>query len=226
MFTSVRRRPPLVAALLFTAALLLPAFAFPMQATAAPEGTAVAEVAPAASGSTEVAELQNREASGEESLLSGDLPTTTELTADGAVTTTVDKSVMLKLAAASRDPCGRRCDGKDPASFTVVSPWGNYYCANDAETVKTKSWPADGIKIELRYSPRCRTAWTRGCCYMRFAGFSYNSNGTKRESVYGGSASTPTSAYTAMLDDAGLTYKACSDTQYGGPAIWSCTAAY
>jgi Protein of unknown function (DUF2690) len=214
MSTSVRSRP-LAAVLLFAAALLLPALAWPTSAAAAPAET------PASAGSVRTGEV-----AGAVSATSRSLPTTTRRTADGAVETAVDEAVIERLAAGSRDPCGRRCDGKDPASFTVVSPWGNYYCANDAITVKTKSWPADGVNIELRYSARCRTAWTRGCCYQRFAGFSYYTDGDRRESVYAGSWSTNSSTYTAMLDDAGLLYAACSDTQIGGSPIWSCTGKY
>lgn len=126
--------------------------------------------------------------------------------------------------------CGRVCDGMDPATFQVPNS-GGWLCANDAKTIHRKDFP-DGDWVELRYSPSCRTAWARGynppfgTIWTKIAGFSYNANGSERLRVYAGGGSTSGQFYTAMLDDANLTFKACKDMQFGGEAIWSCTPGY
>jgi hypothetical protein len=150
---------------------------------------------------------------------------------DGSVDVVADKAAVdaLVSAAAASDACGNSCDGEDPASYLVKPPGGQsnwYYCSADAKTIHTKT-VNDSTFAELRYSPRCRTAWTRGGYYSLLAGFSYKSNGTERERVTGPSAHEQgVSRYTAMLNDAGYTYKACVDGQTGGSPLWRCTAKY
>jgi len=150
---------------------------------------------------------------------------------DGSVDVIADKKAVAKLlaAAADSDACGNACDGEDPASYLVKPPGGQskwYYCATDAKTIHTKTVDRTTF-AELRYSPRCRTAWTRGGYYSLLAGFSYKSNGNERERVMGPSAHREgVTRYTAMLNDAGYTYKACIDGQTGGSPLWRCTAKY
>jgi hypothetical protein len=154
------------------------------------------------------------------------LPTRSYRHADGSVETVVDpKALQALIAMAPSRPCGRQCDGKDPATYLVQVPGDAYYCANDALTVKW--YVTDYSSVELRYSPICRTAWTRGCCYTAFAGFSYYRNRTFRTWVHNYSGrNSGKSVYTAMLDDANLLYKACMDTQIGGSSDWRCTSLY
>jgi hypothetical protein len=149
---------------------------------------------------------------------------------DGSVEVIADKAAVDKLVAlAAGDECGSDCDGEDPAAYLVRAPGGpsRYYrCSEDARTIHTRSVDRTTF-AELRYSPRCRTAWTRGGYYTDLAGFSYRSNGSERERVYAPSAMRDgVTRYTAMLNDAGYTYKACIDGQVGGPPLWRCTAAY
>lgn len=142
-------------------------------------------------------------------------------------------SVLLSTApaeAASGVPtvCGRACDGKDPASFVVPNS-GGWTCARDAKTIYHKDF--GGTWLELRYSPSCRVAWARKHTdpkdvYTGIGGFSYYSDGRFRASVYAGGRSTGGDFYTAMLDDAGLTFKACMDINAAGPTNWSCTSGY
>ncbi|MEU4771146.1 DUF2690 domain-containing protein [Micromonospora sp. NPDC023644] len=159
------------------------------------------------------------------------LPSRTVRHADGSVETIADPAAVRALSStlAAGDACGSACDGKDPASYLAPMPGGpsNYrYCSTDAVTVYTKSNGYES-RVELRYSPGCRTAWTRGCCYTSIAGFSYYSSGNVRLSVYNYDGRyNGSSVWTAMLDDAGYTYKACYDTQVGGPSVWSCTSGY
>jgi Protein of unknown function (DUF2690) len=136
----------------------------------------------------------------------------------------------VSIAAASSDACGSACDGENPATYLVKLPGGQsnwYHCSADAFTKYTKRSSDSKYYAELRYSPRCRTAWTRGCCYTTYAGFSYNSSGSQRETVKAGCGSCPDPLYTAMLNDAGYTYKACYNRVVAGdPADWQCTSKY
>lgn len=150
---------------------------------------------------------------------------------DGSVEVIADRAAVdaLVSAAAASDACGSACDGEDPASYLVKPPGGQanwYYCSKDAQTIHTRTVDRSTY-AELRYSPRCRTAWTRGGYYSLLAGFSYKSNGQERTRVTGPSSHQQgVTRYTAMLNDAGYTYKACIDGQTGGSPLWRCTAAY
>lgn len=159
------------------------------------------------------------------------LPHTTITNPDGSVEEFVDDAVIeqLELAAASGDQCGNACDGRDPAGYLVQAPGGPsryYYCSTDAVT-KYRKTVDNSTYAELRYSPRCRTAWTRGGYYSLLAGFSYRSNGDERKRVIGPSSHQQgVSRYTAMLNDAGYRYAACVDGQIGGSPLWRCTTRY
>jgi hypothetical protein len=160
------------------------------------------------------------------------LPSHTYHHADGSVETVADPAAVAALTnrpASFADACGPACDGKDPQTFLAPMPGGpsHYtYCYPDAQTIYAWSL-APNIYVELRYSPRCRTAWSRGLG-TGIAGFSYYLNRHERLRVlnyHGRYGDTP--VHTAMLDDANLLYKACLDQQDGGPtSIWICTSAY
>ncbi|MEV4347281.1 DUF2690 domain-containing protein [Actinoplanes sp. NPDC049596] len=156
------------------------------------------------------------------------LPARTYRLADGATETVVDPAAfqaVLAAAAASSDPCGYVCDGKDPASYPVLGRDGHsYLCQNDAFSPRT--YNGGYATVELRYSPRCRTAWTRGCCYTVFSGFSYYLSGSQRNWVYADARNSGNRVYTVMLNDADLQYKACYDNQAGGSPEWKCTGKY
>lgn len=160
------------------------------------------------------------------------LPSRTIRHADGTVEIVADPAAVRALtqqaSLAGGDACGSACDGKDPASFLAPMPGGpsNYrYCSTDAQTIYIV---ANGeSRVELRYSPGCRTAWSRGCCYRSLKGYSYYPNGNERLNVLNWHAKTSgTNEWTAMLDDAGYTYSACRDRQIGGSPDWHCTSRW
>jgi hypothetical protein len=64
-------------------------------------------------------------------------------------------------ASAASPGCGPACDNTDP-SEPVWSAWlgASVTCGNDAVTVKQVAL-GEGITLQLRYSPRCRTVWGR-----------------------------------------------------------------
>lgn len=132
--------------------------------------------------------------------------------------------VMIDEATLLNSGCGAKCDGKDPASFRIYYeqlPHNYYTCAEDAWTVDTGSYPTVAT-VELRYSPRCRTAWAR----------SYSGNATyKVDSRYLSGAHRVTMVedthvwnWTAMVDDANLQARAC--IWPSGPYTWTCTKWY
>jgi hypothetical protein len=76
----------------------------------------------------------------------------------------------LPAIAQSDDPCGNRCDNQNPHTFLITPPGGPdywYRCDDDAITVDStgpddnENLRAYGVTLQLRYSPRCRTAWGR-----------------------------------------------------------------
>lgn len=139
------------------------------------------------------------------------LPSETSVAANGGV------------AAQAASSCGNACDGKDPASYV----WNGSTCSSDAVTIYTLQ--QSGYYAELRYSPRCVTAWTRTCCGLRAAGFGYRADGSLRSAVYNYDGSyTSDPVWTAMLNDYGtFTYKACFDHVLAGSGHdWACTSTF
>jgi hypothetical protein len=148
---------------------------------------------------------------------------------DGTQLGTANPAEVRKLttaaAAAAASGCLRTCDGLSPEDY--ITPAGGpaawYKCSWDAQTVK-EVWSAFGtnrIHAELRYSPRCRSAWVRGDPAGRRAYFtaeSYFLNGNYRsatESIYEG--------FSSMLNDANLLAQAC----YYDPGVEKvCTSRY
>ncbi|MDW5328521.1 DUF2690 domain-containing protein [Plantactinospora sp. KLBMP9567] len=111
------------------------------------------------------------------------------------------EATFIPEAKLLADGCGSTCDGQNPATFRVyTSDCAGCYrvCADDARTV---AWRSDGIILELRYSDRCRTAWTRvGSDFYYPTIRSYYLNGNLR-ATYSGFAGA---YYTVMVNDAGL----------------------
>jgi hypothetical protein len=117
-------------------------------------------------------------------------------------------------ATAATSGCGQTCEGKDPATFRIYSSSTAYhYCSDDAVTkaVATTGRQND-YTAELRYSPRCRTAWARSGSEVHFW--------VERRSPYGYADAYPWvgggTVWTVMLNDAGYVSRACYDYPAGG----------
>lgn len=134
--------------------------------------------------------------------------------------------VMIDEATLLNSGCGSKCDGKDPASFRIYYeppiPHNYYTCGEDARTEDIAEDPIS--RVELRYSPRCRTAWARSYTYDSiFKVDSRYLSGAHRTTM---TEKGPSSwNWTAMVDDAGLEAQAC--VWPGGPMPgWRCTEWY
>jgi hypothetical protein len=121
------------------------------------------------------------------------------------------------LAAAG---CGSFCDDKDPATYRIYyDECSNCYykCATDALTVR---WgPSGSPGLELRYSPRCRTAWTKVSREVWVSVESLYSNGNLRRRTTGFAGQY----YTNMLNDDG--YYAVAYATYG-PTTYKTSPPY
>lgn len=128
-------------------------------------------------------------------------------------------------ALAATSGCGSSCDGANPATYTLDYDGSSITCSLDAVTEKSARYSDSEPLVELRYSPRCRTAWARtsGYDYWIYV-YSYDSSGTLRRTedtfVEGGAN------YTLMVNDAGYTAKACIADSPGAATPRTCTAAY
>lgn len=163
----------------------------------------------------------------------GDLPMTTTVRPDGVVETAVDPAAIRELeVAAAASGCGRACDFENPQTYYVTPPGGpsNWYtCASDAITARTAYLPGGSRSgVELRYSPRCRTAWARQLRmthrYYAVHVRSYYVNGDRRTTAY----EDPHVQYSVMLDDAGLKAAACVSyiNDSGSGENFICTSKY
>jgi hypothetical protein len=131
-------------------------------------------------------------------------------------------SVGAAPASAQASGCGFLCDDKDPDSFWVaVGQYDGYNCSNDAITVAVEyenvAYPQNGGSIELRYSPRCRTAWARGGPH-RYIWVERKSPHRVEDAT--GSTLSQSGVWTRMVNDAGMVSRACQ----GNPEM--CTAWY
>jgi hypothetical protein len=128
-------------------------------------------------------------------------------------------------AAAATSGCGSSCDGKNPQTYTLDYNGSSITCGLDAVTKKSAQIPQNGgPTVELRYSPRCRTAWARtNGVNFRIYVYSYNTNGSLRrtETTFVESGAN----YTLMVNDAGITAKACIVIPVSG-GEQTCTAKY
>jgi hypothetical protein len=159
------------------------------------------------------------------------LPMRTRVLANGVKIREAEPAALKALISARRDPgCGRECEGKNPAEYVWKGPGGpsNWYpCGNDAVTAREAYWPGGGpLAVELRYSPRCRTAWARASKFYYLEAHSYYLNGKYRTYVFDyRNPYESYTRYTVMLDDAGLLADAC--IYYEAP-WWDdiCTSKY
>ncbi|MBQ1018865.1 DUF2690 domain-containing protein [Micromonospora sp. D93] len=123
-------------------------------------------------------------------------------------------ATMISEAQLASAGCGATCDGKNPATFKIYYSGCTscyHYCGDDATSPRTNT---DGIRLELRYSPRCRTAWARVSSDFYYPTVrSYYSDGRVR-TAYSGFAG---SFYTQMVNDAGLLARA---EAAAGPTTW------
>ena len=127
----------------------------------------------------------------------------------------VTLSVATPALAATNPGCGTKCEGKDPSTYFLYDTATDapYTCADDAYTVYTAS--ADTAVAELRYSPRCRTAWVRGACYEMYCEVTVESwSGSTRRKVYTAVVPNLGSTHSLMTNDAGYKARAC--TWYSG----------
>ena len=154
-------------------------------------------------------------------------PMTYTLNPDGSIVGTVDRAALAKqqpgTMQAATVPCGNACNGHDPNSY--ITPQG-LLCAGGAYTV-TSVWVTSKNFAQLRYSPDCETAWTRGE-YSDLMGKNLY-QGILQYYVYNwsGHLSGPNMVWTAMLNDQyNYLYVACVDAQAGGPPSWACTYPY
>ncbi|WBB48320.1 DUF2690 domain-containing protein [Verrucosispora sp. WMMA2044] len=124
------------------------------------------------------------------------------------------KATMIPEVELLATGCGATCDGKNPATFRIYHSGCStcyHYCSDDARTVASNN---DGISLELRYSPRCRTAWARvGNDFYYPTVRSYYLDGRVRTS-YSGFAGA---YYTNMVNDANLLARAEASA---GPTTW------
>lgn len=155
------------------------------------------------------------------------LPMIRKVRPDGVVTEDADpKALQARVVAAATSGCGRQCDAQNPATYVYRGPGGpsNWYpCSYDAVTARSVNG------IELRYSPRCRTAWTRSSVNNDMVTWSYYLNGTERTytAEVGNHSVEPNGQthFTAMVDDADLLAEACGgDMSYVN--AWWCTSTY
>jgi hypothetical protein len=197
----------------------------------APAGALAAE-APGAG-----AAAPGTEAGPSEARISGwTLPSRTHTRKDGVVIREAEPAAVqaLVVAAAANPGCGYACEGEDPASYLITPPGGPSYwyrCGDDAVTVREAYLPGgSSTKVELRYSPRCRTAWARGTTPFFLYTYSYWSR-TSHDDNYrthtfaGRNLHVPsyTVHWTAMVNDAGLYARACMWTEGTG---LDCTSRY
>ncbi|MBQ1018857.1 DUF2690 domain-containing protein [Micromonospora sp. D93] len=138
-------------------------------------------------------------------------------TADVDAVVAAGEGIRIDARTLAASGCGSSCDGKDPY-FKIYYNGNSYYkCSDDAQTIY-------GVKnssgsVELRYSPRCRTAWAKTAASdVVFKVVSRYTNGNYRTSM---SAYGP-DGYTNMVNDAGLEAQACFDPTGPGEG-WTCT---
>ncbi|TDC38530.1 DUF2690 domain-containing protein [Micromonospora sp. KC213] len=119
----------------------------------------------------------------------------------------------MSAAQLAASGCGSTCDGKNPTTHKIYHSGCStcyHYCADDAQTVARNA----EANLDLRYSPRCRTAWARvGSDFYYPTIRSYYQDGRVRTS-YSGFAGA---YYTQMVNDAGLLARAEASA---GPGTW------
>jgi Protein of unknown function (DUF2690) len=160
------------------------------------------------------------------------LPRTTTIRADGTRIVSVDSAAIKALtAAAATSGCGSACDDLDADHwFTPAGGPSNWYrCSDDALTVREAYLPGGSdVKVELRYSPRCRTAWSRGPAWMDLVTNSYKKrNGVwvwRTETDAGLNPNADGLHWTRMVNDAGMLAEACMGLDNDDP--YDCSGRY
>ncbi|MET8152355.1 DUF2690 domain-containing protein [Actinoplanes sp. NPDC049668] len=155
---------------------------------------------------------------------------------DGTVIEAVDPAAVeaLTAAAAANRNCNSDCDGTSP-DYQWTPPGGQsnwYRCSDDAITVYAvkERAPLTGNRLELRYSPQCRSAWARGWAYHNFFVESFNGSTSRKIAWHNhpGSGPQPTNrTWTAMVNDKGYTARACGGVGPDTPrSEFDCTKKY
>jgi hypothetical protein len=156
------------------------------------------------------------------------LPHTTTVLADGTRVSTADPAAIQRLTAASNPGCGWACDNQPPDAYWRSDDGHTFYlCMWDAVTVAS-AWqpyhPGYRYHVDLRYSPRCRTAWAYGDSGA-VAVDSYWGNGSYRTSyVWWDPYIHP--VFSNMANDANLLARACFGFPDADPWSEGCTRRY
>jgi hypothetical protein len=131
---------------------------------------------------------------------------------------------MSASPAAAATGCGSVCDDQDPLTFRIhTGPYDWYTCADDAQTIYTAYEVSGGYvrsAVQLRYSPRCRTAWAYTDYEERYI-WVERSYPHRVEDAYPTGRDAP--YRTRMVNDAGYVSRACLSIPYGGQV---CTGWY
>jgi hypothetical protein len=156
--------------------------------------------------------------------------------ADGTQIVEADSAAVdaLTAAADASHNCGNACDGTAPDhQWTPPGGQSNWYkCSDDAITKYgiLESAPKTGFRLELRYSPQCRSAWARGYAYTNFYVESFSGSTQHKIAWYNhpGSGSQPTGkTWTAMVNDKGYVSRSCGGNGENTPrSDFKCTAKY
>ena len=118
------------------------------------------------------------------------------------VMATVLGSLTFTTGQANAVSCyGWTCDGRDPQGL----------CGGDARTVLSTTTPL-GVRVELRYSPTCRTAWVRVTHAWPGDFADVDSNGG---TSYTATVASGHDVYTLMVDDVNpLKARACGGASF------------
>lgn len=130
-----------------------------------------------------------------------------------AAVTALSSLLVGTPAMAASVGCGSACDGKNPATYQVTIGGVTATCASDAETVR-RTYEPSTVDLELRYSPRCRTAWVRlGSDFHYPTIKSYYTDGRLRTSYSGFVGAY----YSQMVNDKGFL---AQGEAYAGGGTW------
>lgn len=148
----------------------------------------------------------------------------------GLVAIVLSAAIGLVGTAAAPAQAASFYEGNSPDALWTGNNGVKYRCSDDARTVREAYLPGGGpLIIELRYSPRCRTAWARGLANLYIEVNGYYLNGKFRTYAYNSADPTaPSSAmhWTVMLDDANLLAEACVNGYFANGWEEFCTSRY
>ncbi|KAH7101890.1 hypothetical protein BKA62DRAFT_701730 [Auriculariales sp. MPI-PUGE-AT-0066] len=166
--------------------------------------------------------------------LTGDVlePYTTRVLPDGTIIKETLPEALEELnrrVAPDSYPCGSACDDKSP--YHIWTPPGgqaNWFSCSEDPVTKA-SINLSGNIVELRYSARCRSVWTRGRANFlnEVRSYTAKSGGSLRKSRFSVQSQTETAAIpTVMLNDAGFYGAACSGGVSRPYADFICSSRY